>query len=324
MSLRPFAAFARIVALVASVVLLTSRTMLLLHEFVGHGAAAMLFGGRITGWYLFLFAGGRVSYETEVLGAGPRLVISLGGIALEILIGATALAVARRLRTRPIAAFCFLCVGTVLVGHGAVYLARGVHYGYGDGAFLAQLLGETRVVVVLLASALAVGTGLYAGRRLAALPGAVFAGPAGRAATMALLAFVCAGIVHGALAYSEIRWFPDPRWVAIMENASVLSARAELARRIEEARRQGEAVPAPEEQKRTLETLERERRPWPLDPVLAIGMLASLAIGVVRGAREKHDKGNMAPPSWRAIGSIAGALGVMVVVIVVLRQSAPP
>ncbi len=322
MNHRPWSAFVRIVVLVASVVVLTSRTTLLIHEFVGHGAAAMLFGGRITGWYLFLFAGGRVSYDVEVLNPGPRLVITLGGIALEIVIGFAALVLARRIATRTVAAFCFLCVGTVLVGHGAVYLARGVHYGYGDGAYVARLLGERRAPLVLLATALAVGTGVYAGRRLVELPSAAIGGSARRAAAMALLAFVCAALVHGALAWSEIRWFPDPRWVAIMENASVVSARAELARRVEQARRQGETVPTPEEQTRTLDALERERRPWPLDPALATGMFAGLVVGVARGAREKRGPSKIDVP-WRTIGSIAGALAVMVVVIHVIRRNAP-
>lgn len=316
-------AFARMLSLVSVVVLLTSRTMLLLHEFVGHGAAAVLFGGRITGWYLFLFAGGRVSYETDVLGAGPRLVVTLGGIALEIVIGAIAFVVARRLRTHALAAFCALCVGTVLVGHGAVYLARGVHYGYGDGAFLARLLGRSGVVVVLLASGLAVAAAVHGGRHLAELPRMVFAGSSKRIAGMALLVFVGAGLVHGALASVELRWFPDPKWVSIMEHASLVSARAELARRLEQARQRGDVVPSPAEQKRQLEALEDERRPWPLDPALAVTLMGGLVVGVRRGARAEGTGMTAKPPSWPTIGALAGALALIVVVIFVLRQSAP-
>ena len=312
------AASIRLFALVASVVLLTSRVMLLVHEFGGHAAPAKLFGGRVTGWYLFLFAGGRVSYRVPDLDAGQRLVVSLGGIAIELVVGALAFALARRMRERAVVAFCSLCVGTVLVGHAAVYLARGVHYGFGDGAFLAQLLGEARVIVVAAASALAVGVTLTGARRLARLPAALFGGTLRRAAGATLLVFACAGLLHGALALAEIRWFPDPAWVAVMENASVSAARAELARRIAEAKRRGEPLPSTEEQERMMQALEQARRPWPLDPVLAVAVVAALVGGVVRGARDCATSGSLVShdarrvprdsrdlPSWRAIGVVA-------------------
>src|SRR5688572_22178894 len=111
--------------------------MLLLHEFVGHGLAAMLFGGKITGYWLFLFAGGRVSYQIPDIGVGPRLVINLGGIALELVLGGLLVGAARHRAIRdrfPHLSFSLLWAGGVVIGHGAVYLARGVHYGFGDGA----------------------------------------------------------------------------------------------------------------------------------------------------------------------------------------------
>jgi hypothetical protein len=311
--------FARIVALVAAVALLTSRVMLLVHEFGGHGAPAVAFGGRITGFYLFLFAGGRVSYEMGgPLATGPRLIIGLGGIALELALGTLAFVIARWLRARHVMSFCFLCVGTMVVGHAAIYLARGVHYGYGDGAFVARLLGATRWTVVAAASAIAMAVAFFGGRRLAELPAAVLAGTPRRVAALTLLAFVCAGAVHGALAFAEIRWFPDPVYVKVMENASAASARVELGRRLEEAQRRGEVAPSSEERERMLAALERERRPWPLDPLLGASVLAALAAGVVIGARQRRTDVQL--PSWRAIATVTSGLVLAVGVIIVLRQ----
>lgn len=193
----PSAGFIRLVALVASVVLLTSRTMLLVHEFGGHGVPVRLFGGRVTGWYLFLFAGGRLSFRVAELDVGRRLVVTLGGIAIELVVGAAAFFVARRMRERAVIAFCLVCVGTVLVGHAALYLARGVHYQFGDGAFLAQRLGQARVIVVVAASALAVGVALAGGRRLARFAGALFGGTARRAASATLLVFAYRSFLSG-------------------------------------------------------------------------------------------------------------------------------
>ena len=262
-------AFVRLTALVAGVALLTSRVMLLLHELGGHAAPAALFGGRVTGWYLFLFAGGRVSYHLGEMSTGHRLVVSLGGIAIELVVGVLAFALAARRRTRAIAAFALRCVGTVLLGHGGLYLARGVHYGFGDGA----------------------------------------------------------------LALAEIRWFPDPAWVRVMESASLVAAREELARRVVEAERRGEALPSAEEQQRMMDALDRARRPWPLDPVLVLAVVAGLVVGVTRGSREQRardaaiatpDQGAPALPSGRLLGGLGAALGAALVLILVLRALAPP
>jgi hypothetical protein len=323
--LHPGRVTARIFVLLTTVVLLTSRIMLLVHEFGGHGAPASIFGGRVTGWYLFLFAGGRVSYEIADLDVARRLVIGLGGIALELGLGGIAVLLAEKLRSRRaggLVAFVALASGTVVVGHGAVYLARGVHYGFGDGALLAQVLGGWRWLAVLGASTLAVAMALFAGRRLVVVPASLLAGSPARIAAVTLLMFACAGLVHGGLAWAEVRWFPDPAWVAIMEDASAAAARAELARRLAEARLRGQAPPPPVEQRRMLDDLERERRPWPLDPVLGTAVLAALAASVVRGARESRrtDADLAAAPSWRTIGVLAAALLLAIAVILVLRR----
>ncbi|MDB4938787.1 MAG: hypothetical protein JWP87_5759 [Labilithrix sp.] len=315
------AAFLRLSALVASVVLLTSRVALLVHELGGHAAPALLFGGRVTGWYLFAFAGGRVSYRLGELSTGRRLVVSLGGITLELLAGVVAFLLARRWRRHGTVAFAQLCVGTVLVGHAAMYLARGVHYGFGDGALLARSLGAGRVVVVLASSALAVGVAVGGGRRLARHAASFFAGTPRRAAAAILLVFACAGLVHGALAFAEIRWFPDPAWVRVMEEASLGAAREEVARRMAEAKRRGEQPMSAEEQARMTEALERARRPWPLDPLLAIAVVTGLGVGVMRGTREQRALMSAATlPRWWAIGGVVAALGAVIAIILALRH----
>lgn len=328
------AAFVRLSLLVASVALLTSRVMLLVHEFVGHAAPATLFGGRVVGWYLFVFAGGRVSYRLPALGTGQRLVVTLGGIALEVVFGVAAFALARRLRARArereVVAFCLHATGTVLIGHGAIYLARGVHYGFGDGAFLAQLLGGTRIVVVALASVLAVGVAAAGGRRLARFAADFFAGSLRRVASAVLLVFACAGAVHGALAFTEVRYASDAVWGRVMEPASVVAARDEVARRLAEAKRRGEDAPSPEEQARLTKELERARRPWPLDPFLVPATVAALIAGVLRGVRDQRARAATADappapdlPTWASIRALVAALSLAVALILVLRSLAP-
>jgi hypothetical protein len=323
-TMRNAVAFTRLSVLVASVALLTSRVMLLVHEFVGHAAPATLFGGRVVGWYLFLFAGGRVSYRLGEMSDDRRLVVALGGISIELLVGALALLLARARRDRATVAFCLVFVGTVLVVHPAMYLARGVHYGFGDGALLGRQLGGSRVIVVMAASALGVGATLAGARRLARFAASFFAGTPRRVTSMILLVLVCAGLVHGVLAVTELHFSSDAGYSRAMESASVTSARDEMANRIARAKRLGEAVPSPEEQARMMKALERARRPWPLDPLLVLAVLTALVVGVVRGTREQRatevETDPVDLPSWRDVHRILAALALVLAVILVVRS----
>jgi hypothetical protein len=143
-----------------------------------------------------------------------------------------------------------------------------------------------------------------------------------------LLVFTCAGVVHGGLAFTEVRLFSDPIWTRVMEDASVVAARDEVARRLAEARRRGEQPLSPEEQARLAEALERARRPWPLDPFLVLAVVAGLVAGVVRGARERRsldaasDDGSVGAtlPTWRGVYGVLAALGLVIAVILVVRS----
>ena len=82
-----------------------------------------------------------------------------------------------------------------------------------------------------------------------------------------------------------------------------------------------------------MEALERARRPWPLDPVLVLAVVAGLVVGVSRGAREQRarngavtaaEEGAPALPSGRLLGGLGAALGAALVLILVLRALAPP
>ncbi|HSO36644.1 MAG TPA: hypothetical protein VLT33_29165, partial [Labilithrix sp.] len=83
-----------------------------------------------------------------------------------------------------------------------------------------------------------------------------------------------------------------------------------------------------DEQERMMEALERARRPWPLDPLLAITVVAALALGVLRGAQESRASraaGGVATLlRWRTIGGVAAALVVAMGLILVLRPLGVP
>ncbi len=313
----PRARLLRLVALSACVGLLWSRVTLVLHELVGHALTASLFGARITGYHLFVFAGGRVSYRFPDERPVPRLVTSLGGIALELLIAAVALALARRAR-RPALRFALASLAVIDGAHAAVYLARGTHYGYGDGALLAEALGPaSRAALVVFAGAVAVASTVVLGREIGRLAAGWLGGTPRRVVGSMLLAATTSLAVHGALVWLELRVFPDERYAAVMQDAATARARDELARRLLEARRRGEPMPTDEERRRMLDALARSKRPWPLDPPLTLSVLAGVLVGLRRGAREGTREGaGLNELSWRAVGLAAlatlGATGVVV------------
>ena len=137
------------------------------------------------------------------------------------------------------------------------------------------------------------------------------------------------------LSFSEVRFFSDPTWVRVMEDASVVAARDEVARQVAEAKRRGEATPSPEERARVMEALERARRPWPLNPVLVLAVVTGLIAGVVRGTRQRRAidaAGEQASavtplPGWRLVGGVVTALAMVICVIATVRElgaSLPP
>src|SRR4051812_41830159 len=77
----------RLASLLAFVALATSRLGLIGHELVGHGGAALAFGGRIDAVKLFWFAGGWVRYHLPVSSTLASVVITMAGIAFELVVG---------------------------------------------------------------------------------------------------------------------------------------------------------------------------------------------------------------------------------------------
>ncbi|MCA9522694.1 MAG: hypothetical protein KC609_17075, partial [Myxococcales bacterium] len=137
--------------------LLISRVALILHEFVGHGALALAFGGEITDYHLFLFGGGWIDFRNPGFALWQRLSIALGGIALQLLLAGLTLLIARRRAEGSLSRFFWLGCTAALAVQALSYLADGTNYGYGDGRLLFRLLGRDRVWVVAPSSLLLVG-----------------------------------------------------------------------------------------------------------------------------------------------------------------------
>jgi hypothetical protein len=309
----------RLCAVFFLVGLCASRVTLVLHELAGHGGVAVLLGGRLLSYKLFLFGGGWVTYQWgPEQGMAADIAVSLAGIALEIAAATIALVVAWRLRERGAALARVALVGfaTADLVHAGFYLAAGTHHGFGDGGQLHAVLGGARALVVWPAAAAVVMVGLVLARRLAVLAGGWVGARsrAGRAAAL-VAAAAAAAAAHGALTWSERGLVDDATYARIMKPASEYRIERDMAELAAEARRRGEALDEDARSAARAE-LERRHRGFPLVPVLAIALAIACGAGVWLGtAPRSRPEGERDPPGWRAVAVLASVTAASLLLV---------
>lgn len=278
----------RTAALFALIALAASRAILLFHEFAGHGLAAIARGGEVTGHRLFLFGGGWIRYSKDTgFDTADQLVLSLGGIAVEIALAAIAVLAARRLESgRPLRIAAFGFAGICLI-HVGSYLAAGTHHGFGDGLVLHRRLGELRALAVLPAAGLAIAAAYWLARRLMLeVPGL----PAGRGRALAVLGVAALGAaaIHGGLYLVERQLTSDPTYAEVMRAEAERDARRALAAELARRRAAGTPMDAAEARRRERQ-LVAERQRFPIRPVL-IALIAAAAVAGATRRRPPDDR----------------------------------
>jgi hypothetical protein len=300
----------RLAGLLSALGLATSRLGLLAHELVGHGAVAAALGGRVLEVRLFWFAGGWIRYRLEDAGAAAALAVVIGGIAVEVVIGAALwIALARRAGT---AARLVRGIGAALVIHGAWYLAAGTWHGFGDGALLRRELGDARVPVAIAAGAVAVAMAYLGARAVLGVLAAMV--PGGRAARIggAAAAIVLAGALQLALAAGEVQLRRDATYGRIMQRERDRLVARELAEWQRGLRERGIEASLGEQRRRERE-LEARHRELPFAHVLGALTLIAIAAGA-RRARA----GSAAPVGGRLLGVAAAVAAASVVLVIAL------
>ncbi|HLU67457.1 MAG TPA: hypothetical protein VKZ63_14345 [Kofleriaceae bacterium] len=282
---------ARRTALLAAALLLigltVSRVSLVVHELLGHGAVAELVGADVRAWRLFWFGGGWVSYRwTAPPGTGAALAVTLGGVALEVALGAAALWLARRRPAGSRSRLALLSAGALDLLHAGFYLATGTHHGFGDGRFLHHLLGDARVLLVAPAAAAVVAGGVFIAARLAReLGGWIGAGGAAARAGAILVAAGLAAAGHGALTAGERALARDETYAGVMRHQSARDVDRDLRRFAREARSARGRPPTPAEIAAARAALEERHRRFPLRPALAGALALACLVGLARGVR---------------------------------------
>jgi len=266
-------AVARLTGLLACVAMATARIGLVLHELVGHGGAALAMGGRIAEVRLFWFAGGWIRYELDDPSVAAMVIVSMGGIVVELVLGTilwlvmTGDTLGRRIvRT----------IGATLVVHGGWYFATGTWHGFGDGALIYRVLGDARYPVAIAGGLVACGAAFVGARWLFATVVATI--PTRRVAGIAI-AVVVAGSVNLALDLGELAIRQDSMYGATMAPERDRVIARDYAHWLDEARRSG-AVIDDAARERELHRLDRDNRAFPFAWLLA----AAVALSVVAGA----------------------------------------
>jgi hypothetical protein len=125
------------ILLAESILIISTRMGAFLHEFIGHGLMAELFGGRFEAFKLTLFAGGEAKFSGE-FGEIATICVALGGIGVNFVTGFSALIFIQKKRL----SFAFTLLGIFLAGVSILsqiqYLVLGAYYQYGDPACLAK------------------------------------------------------------------------------------------------------------------------------------------------------------------------------------------
>lgn len=298
------AAVARLACVLAGVGLATTRLGLVAHELIGHGGVAIAFGGRVLDVRLFWFAGGWIRYDLPSKSVSEQLVISLGGIALEIVVG---LAMWLAIRRATLGARIARATGGAIAIHGAWYLAVGTFHGFGDGWLVRRELGDARVAVACAAGAVVVVLAFVVARSiLGALAATIPGGPGAKIGGIAVAAVLAGGLQVG-LALGELEVRRDRTYGAIMERED----KRIVARELAAWERQQRGVVDPAARKARERALVEQHREFPFGIVL--GVLAALA--VVAGAWRARPSGDTAIAPRLVLAIVCTAVASVALVI---------
>jgi hypothetical protein len=302
----------RLVAFAAAVALATTRIGLVVHELIGHGGVANAVGAGVDEIKLFWFAGGWIHYSRDVEWTlRDGLIVQLGGIAIELVVGALAVLWGRRRRGWLGIAVTGAGAGWMI--HAGAYLAIGTWHGFGDGVLLHRALGGAKAAVAIPAGVLCVVAAYLATRALTA-PFESAVPVASRAGRLALVAaaIALAGGIHAGLARAELAVRADETYGSIMRHERERAIDRELAAWLAEQRARGAGTDraAIDARRRALDAAHRT---FPFGVVLVIAIISA---GVAGAARSRVRAEGPPPPLDRRTLLAAAAAAAIALALV--------
>ncbi|MGE0548891.1 MAG: hypothetical protein AB7O24_17675 [Kofleriaceae bacterium] len=267
----------RLTALALAVGFTATRIGVVLHELLGHGAAAVGVGGEVTAVRLFWFAGGWVSYRE--VPADDGLIVTLAGIAVELVLG---LGLWIGLRNRAsLASGIVRTMGAGLILHGCWYLATGTWHGYGDGWMVHRELADQRWMVAIPAGVTCCWFAFAGAQRMFGPLAATVSGSRRVRVAGTLAAVVMGGAVHVAAAHTEMIVRSDAVYARVGRSEQERAVDRELAQWLADQRQRG-MEPSASVRAETEAAIERRHRPFPFARLLLLASVLAAVVGVIR------------------------------------------
>lgn len=307
-----------------SIMILSSRLALFLHEGGGHALPAGLLGARSIALRLSPLGGGFVQADFpggRPASTGGVMLFALGGIGVNLLTGALAWVWARRRKRRDLGytALLFFGVGSVL---GAItYLTSGFYYNSGDPVGFApesEDLGRVQWIWLLFLPPAAGVAWVGMRHYLEFLSGLVDLGSPGRRVGWMLASVAAAGVAYGGLWLvlrnpriegSTAQWRLERE--IVKETAKRQAERPALPPPVEDPRSRTPTAPPPRPPPIVVRPEEvASRVPAPVGPIVLYGtILASLFASAAMSRPSPRETALGAAPAVLLMGLAAAAVG---------------
>lgn len=318
--------YGRLTALAFLIGLVSTRVGLVVHELAGHALPAAMIGSDVTGYHLFWFGGGYVSYaRAEPFSLAEGLFVSLAGLGLELIIGGLCLWWARRLERGSVAQLVILGFGTGHLLHALHYLAGGSFHGYGDPWLLYRELTGARVYVAGGLAVVLCGLAFVLARAIAGrLREQLGAHRPMVQRAIVVGAVATAGLLHATLAFGEQALTPNRTYAATFKSVSQRKVEVGVKRYQRIVTRRRGSAPSKAELARVRRALKKQHATFPFMPVMSLCLVIAVIGGVIaaRPRAAPEPDGATALPSLSAQRWLAaGALGSMLLIAVLKALS---
>ena len=303
---------------------LAGRIGLFLHEFAGHALAWRLMGGRLTGFSLFIFGGGRVQFGQMPglpdISVTQQLAVQLSGIAVELAVGIilTILAIILSL-SRAVRAL-FVSVAGVLSVHALFYLTVGAYYGSGDGHLLFTLLqGGSRQFFLLLTFGMTIIAAYVISYQFSPMVKSwIKEGVSEKKTSTIILCGCMAVLLHAMLTFGERIVVNDTVYAGIKMSENDRLKEAELSKFIADYVEKNGTRPDREQLRDLEKALKKKYWQFPLDIFLGMGIMAASLFGYLNSKRNEYQESN--PISWKDIYYLGSISMLVAGLILVLNQ----
>ena len=279
---RCFVTVTQLSLLFLAIALATSRFTLVLHEIVGHGAMVEAVGADVVRYHLFWFAGGFIEFtRDEPYTTAENMAIFLGGIGLEMILGAAAFVFARFTRPGSIARLVLFGYAGIVLVHAGYYLTAGTYHGFGDGQVLYHYFGDDRLYLILPVTAALLWATHAMARHLVAHIRLRLPEKTRPTLVVGVAALVAAG-GHAGLSFGELAIRPDPTYHLTMRHQSARDVERQLAEYIRAIESQRGQAPQRHELVEHQRELRRKFSDFPFAKVLVFFLALALLSGTAR------------------------------------------